>query len=355
MRIAMLAPPYFRVPPEGYGGIESMVADLVDTLVERGHTITLIGAGGHATRAQRYISTFETPQGAQLGDPVPELLHAARAQAALAECDVELVHDHTLAGPLLVQDRGFPTIATVHGCLTGMPQEYYRSLPGRIALVGISDAQRAAAPELPWLGTVHNAIRVSSYPFSRQKDDYVLFLGRFHADKAPHLAIDAARTAGVPIRLAGKCFETTERNYFDLEVKPRLRHDTEVIGLADSHTKRQLLSRARCLVFPVCWDEPFGLVMAEAMACGTPVVALRRGAVEEVVIDGQTGIVVDTPDDLPDAIAASARLDPRACRAHVQRNFDVPVMAARYEALYRDVLSKPRWFLQESNVAGEIG
>jgi glycosyltransferase involved in cell wall biosynthesis len=358
MRIAMLAPPYFRVPPDGYGGIETIVGELVDALVERGHTITLIGAGGHGTRAQHFLSTFDTPLAAQLGDPMPELVHAARAHAALANCDVQLVHDHTLAGPLLAQDRAVPTIATVHGCLSGMTREYYRSLIGRIALVGISDAQRGAAPELPWLGTVHNAIRVSSYSLRREKDDYVVFLGRFHPEKAPHLAIDAARKAGVPIRLAGKCAERVERNYFDNEIKPRLGPDIEVVGVADGFAKRELLSHARCLVFPICWDEPFGLVLVEAMACGTPVVALRRGAVEEVVVDGQTGIIVDSAEQIPDAIAAAARLDPQECRAHAERRFDIPVMADGYEALYRDVLSKPRWFFPESperEAAGELG
>ncbi|HEX2808830.1 MAG TPA: glycosyltransferase, partial [Kineosporiaceae bacterium] len=168
------------------------------------------------------------------------------------------------------------------------------------------------------------------------KEDMLLFLGRLHPDKGVHLAIDAARAARLPIVVAGKCSEPVERKYFRTHIEPRLGPDVTIFGSADAAAKRDLLARAAALVFPILWDEPFGMVMIEAMACGTPVVALRRGSVPEVVIDGVTGVICDRPEQLPDAIHAARRLDPAACREHVRTRFDVATMAEGYESIYRD-------------------
>jgi glycosyltransferase involved in cell wall biosynthesis len=186
---------------------------------------------------------------------------------------------------------------------------------------------------------VHNAIRVDTFPFRAEKDEFVLFLGRFHPDKAPHLAIEAAREARLPIVLAGKCTEPAERAYFSREVEPRLGPDTTMFGVADAAAKRDLLARAACLVFPIRWDEPFGLVMIEAMACGTPVVALRRGAAPELILPGQTGVIVDHPCELAGAIHQARRLDSWICRKHVQQHFTTDLMAAAYEAVYRRAIA----------------
>jgi glycosyltransferase involved in cell wall biosynthesis len=211
-----------------------------------------------------------------------------------------------------------------------------------VRLIAISDAQRATAPDLPWTATVHNAIDAETFPFLADKQDYALFLGRFHPEKAPHLAIDAARAAGIPIVLAGKCSEPIEHAYFAQEIEPRTGAGVTIFGIADAKAKRALLARAACLLFPIVWDEPFGLVMIEAMACGTPVVALRRGAVPELIVPGQTGIIVDDPADLPEAITQARQLDPALCRKHVATSFTVEVMAAGYEAIYRRAMAGPR-------------
>jgi glycosyltransferase involved in cell wall biosynthesis len=186
---------------------------------------------------------------------------------------------------------------------------------------------------------VHNAIRAETFPFRADKDDYAIFLGRFHPHKAPHLAIDAARAAGMPIVLAGKCSEPIERDYFSREIEPRIGRDVTIFGVADGTAKRRLLAHAACMIFPICWEEPFGMVVIEAMACGTPVVALRRGAVPELIKHGQTGIIVDSADEIPDAIARARRLKPATCRKHVEANFTVEVMAEGYEAVYQRSLS----------------
>jgi glycosyltransferase involved in cell wall biosynthesis len=344
LHIAMVAPPYFDVPPTAYGGIEVVVADLVDSLVARGHRVTLIGAGNHRTRAQRFIATYDIGPADRLGEPMPEIVHAAKVASILDDLDVDVVHDHTMAGPLTARGRLTPTVVTAHGPVQADPGEFYRALGPSVHLVAISGAQRSSAPDLPWAATVHNAIRAQTFPYLDRKEDYAFFLGRFHPEKAPHLAIDAARAAGLPVVLAGKCSEPVERAYFAREIEPRLGADVTIAGVADAATKRGLLARASCLLFPIQWEEPFGLVLIEAMVCGTPVVALRRGSVPELVVHGRTGIIVDDVDEFPAAIAAAQRLDPAVCRKHVETNFTVEVMAARYEAVYhRAVMAPEPW------------
>ncbi|HUR14909.1 MAG TPA: glycosyltransferase family 4 protein [Mycobacteriales bacterium] len=338
LRIAMVAPPYFSVPPDGYGGVEAVVAELVDALGVRGHHITLLAAGAAGTTAAEFLQVAPEAGSLQLGEALPEVLHAARTWQLLRAHPAELVHDHTLAGALLGPARAVPTLLTVHGPVSGDLGLVYEALGEAVQLVALSDHQRSMSPDLNWVATVPNAVRVATFPFQEHKDGFALFLGRFHPEKAPHVAIDAARAAGVPLLLAGKCSEPLEREYFRTEIEPRLGAGVEVLGMADSTRKRELLSRARCLLFPIVWDEPFGLVMVEALACGTPVVALRYGAVPEVVRDGVTGIVVDKESDLPDAIQASASLSAHTCRKDAEARFDTTRMASAYEQVYRDLL-----------------
>jgi glycosyltransferase involved in cell wall biosynthesis len=340
LRIAMVAPPWFELPPAGYGGIESLVADLVDQLADRGHDVTLIGAGRHLTRASRFVAVFERPPTERLGTPIPEVLHAAAVAEVLRDLDVDLVHDHTLAGPLLAGGRDLPTVVTMHGPVTGELGDYYRRLDRAVNLVAISDAQRRLNPLLNWVGTVHNAVDVATFPYLDRKGDYVLWLGRFCQDKGAHLAIEAARAAGLRIVLAGKCNEGEEQAYFARHVERELGPGVEYVGEADATLKRELLAHARALVFPIQWEEPFGMVMIEAMACGTPVVALARGSVPEVVVHEKTGLVVYDVADLPGALRSVCDLDPAACRRHVEDRFDLAVMATGYERVYRRLLTR---------------
>ncbi|MDY0910168.1 glycosyltransferase family 4 protein [Microbacterium sp. CFBP9034] len=343
LRIGMIAPPWFAIPPEGYGGTEAVVASLVDQLVDRGHEVTLVAAGAPGTRATRHITTYPDPPSELLGaSPMPEVIHAAQAAQAIDDLDLDLVHDHSLAGPLLARGRDIPTLATMHGPAAGDNGDYFARLERTVDLVSISHAQRTDAPQLNWVGTVHNAVDLDSFPFQADKERHVLWMGRFCADKGAHIAIEAARRAGRRIILAGKLNEQAERDYFDDAVRPLLGPDAEYVGEADAALKRELYAAASCLVFPISWDEPFGMVMVEAMACGTPVVATRRGSVPEVIEHGRTGIIVDAFEDLPAAIAGADELDPHACRERVAQHFDLPVMGAGYERVYRQVLERRR-------------
>ncbi|MFF5212370.1 glycosyltransferase family 4 protein [Streptosporangium sp. NPDC000396] len=339
MRIVMIAPPWYDVPPLGYGGIESMLAELVVGLSRRGHDITLIGAGKPGTPA-RFLTTYDAPPSDRIGEAMPEVLHAAMAHRIVSRIDADIVHDHSLAGPLTAGARPVPTVVTCHGEVDGEFGDYYRMIDTMVTMVGISEAQRRLAPHLRWAGVVHNAVETASLPFREHKEDWVLWLGRFNEEKGTHLAIDVARAAGRRILLAGKLTEPMEHAYFEEQIRPRLGPGVEYVGEADATRKRELLSAARCLVFPILWEEPFGMVMIEAMACGTPVVALDRGAVPEVVVDGVTGFVRHHPDELPEAVEAVGTIDPYACRAHVARHFDVEVMTERYERVYRQVITR---------------
>jgi glycosyltransferase involved in cell wall biosynthesis len=343
--VALVAPPYFDVPPDGYGGVEAVVADLANALVEQGHTVTLIGAGRHGTDA-RFWPVWKDTIPDRLGEAYSEVAHAAVVRRAIeelvAEDAVEVVHDHTVAGPLnapAYRSLGLPTVVTSHGLVDAELRTIYGAVGSDIALVAISQRQRTLAPELNWVGTVYNALSLDAWPFLSDKADYGLFLGRFHPDKGPDLALDAAHAVGMPLILAGKCADPSERAFFAKEVEPRLGPYDEVVGVADAHVKRRLLSRARCLVFPVRWEEPFGMVMIEAMACGTPVVALRAGAVPEVVAHGVTGLICDDAEELPAAIEAAGRLDPVACRAHVAQHFSAERLARGYTRAYRTAMA----------------
>lgn len=195
--IALVAPPWFDVPPPAYGGIEALVADLAKGLIDRGHDVVVIGAGQGRTAA-RFFPTYSEPPSTRLGEPVPEVLHAAMAQQLLRKLDVDVVHDHSLAGPLTAAARSVPTVVTAHGPVDGEFGTYYQQLGNTVHLVANSEAQRRHAPHLNWAGQIHPAVSVGSYPYRQDKEGFVLFLGRFDPRKGAHLAIDIARAACSP-------------------------------------------------------------------------------------------------------------------------------------------------------------
>ena len=333
LRIALIAPPWFQLPPRGYGGIEWMSFWLAEELVKRGHEVTLVASGENHSHA-RFLQTYQYPPTEGLGGSVPEIVHAGMASRLLDGLELDIVHDHSFAGPLLARARGCPTVVTAHGPPDGELADYYREVGTSSSLVAISHSQRRQRPDLPWVATVHNGIPTDEYPFREEKESFVLWLGRMSPEKAAHVAIDTARQAGRRLVLAGKCNEPAEKRYFDQEVRPRLGPDITWVGEADTHFKKKLLSEASCLLFPIQWAEPFGIVMVEALACGTPVVALRQGSVPEVVDDGVTGYICDDPQGLSSALNRADRINPHACRRQAVKHFEASAMASAYEAIY---------------------
>ena len=337
LRIAVVAPPWFDVPPRGYGGIEQMVATLVDGLGALGHHVTLFAAGEDGTQAELLRTFRSNPNGLGGPDSLPiELIHAQRAADRMAGLEVDLVHDHSVVGPLFAPYRRAPTIVTVHGPVVGWMRRLYGALRG-VSYVAISDAQRLAAPELPWIGTVYNGIDVEAAPFREEKEGHLAFLGRMSPDKGAAAAIEVARRAGRRLLIAAKASEDDEREYLRTEVEPRLGEDAVYLGDLDAEAKMELLAGARALLFPIDWEEPFGLVMVEAMACGTPVIALRRGSVPEVVEDGHTGFVCDSIEEMVDACGRLDELDPVRVRRRCAERFDGRVMTEGYVDVYRRV------------------
>jgi glycosyltransferase involved in cell wall biosynthesis len=337
----MVIPPWYEIPPSGYGGIEVVCGALVNALSARGHEVTVFGAGRRTgTAAARFVSTIDEPQHARMGEAMPAVLHAARVEALLRGGQFDVVHDHSPCGPLTAEYRAAPTVVTVHGAADGELGDFYQELGDTVSLVAISDSQRSRRPELPWVATVHNAVEPADFVPSHTPGGPVLWLARMSPDKGPDLAIKACRAAGLPLVLAGKCLEAGEARYFEDVIRPMLSSDVRVFLNADRATTQRLTAQARCLLLPNRWHEPFGMVMVEAMASGTPVVALRRGSVPEVVVDGVTGWICDDLGALPDALRRVGELSPDDCVARVRDAFGADLMARRYEKVFRMVMAR---------------
>jgi glycosyltransferase involved in cell wall biosynthesis len=339
VRIAIIAPPWYSVPPSGYGGIEWVVALLADGLTDRGHQVTLFAPPGSETDARLVPPLREVPPEELIGDPWYEAAHTVSAYERAEEFDI--LHDHT--GPVGVSVGAMsdcPTVHTLHGPFTDQTRMLYRRIARRHWFVAISESQQSMGPSsMRWGGVVYNGILLDRYPFREDKDDFLFFLGRADEEKAPHLAIQAARRAGRRLVMCVTTKNERERSYWAEMVEPLLDDDVEVRGECDQEQKAELLARARALLFPIQWPEPFGLVMTEAMACGTPVVAWRNGSVPEVVADGETGFIVDSVDEMAAAVDRVGELDPHVMRARVKELFSAEAMVAGYERVYQRVLA----------------
>jgi glycosyltransferase involved in cell wall biosynthesis len=341
LRIGVLSPVWFPVPPDGYGGIEWVVAVLADGLVEGGHDVTLFASGDSATKAT-LAHVYDVAPSELIGTSLPELHHALACYERAEEFDV--INDHSgVSAAALGGAVATPVVHTVHGPLDGDAGPIYEQVARvapHVGLISLSLNQRRPLPDLPWVANCPNAIDLGAYPFAAERGDYLLFLGRLSFDKGAHRAIEVAREAGLPLKLAGKMREPLEREYFERHVRPSLGWGIEYLGEVSHDEKVALLQGARATLFPIDWEEPFGLVMVESMACGTPVIATRRGAVPEVIEHGRSGIVVDDPAEMAAAIVESDRLEPAECRLSVQERFSPERMVGDYERAYEAVIAR---------------
>lgn len=343
MRILQVAPPWFPVPPPRYGGTELVVGGLTEGLVAAGHDVTLLAAGSSATGA-RLVTVYDDPPTADLGDMVTELLHVLAAED-LGPFDI--VHDHTLLGASLAAARSTPHVVhTLHGPWTERSRGVCRWLGQRVALVAISNDQAERAPDVAIEAVIHHGIDLDAYPCRHDRGDWLAFVGRASADKGPELAIEVARRTGRPLHMALKINEVDEHRYWDTVLEPATHHaDVHVTVDATHEQKTWILSHAHAVVAPIQWEEPFGLAMVEAMACGAPVVAFARGAAPELVLDGVTGYLVPPRawvSGLVRAVEAAGDIVPAACRQHVVDRFSRHRMVEDHLDLY-ERLAVPRF------------
>ncbi|WP_396592744.1 glycosyltransferase family 4 protein [Brevundimonas sp. R86498] len=341
MKIAQVTPLYEAVPPKLYGGTERVVAHLTDALVDLGHEVTLFASAEARTRA-RLVPVRD--QAIRL-DPAPLKSDLAAHMTLLSEVlrradDFDVIHFHTdmIHFPFFQRIAG-KTLTTLHGRLDmkDLPEVYERW--PEFGLVSISDHQRRPLAFANWKATVHHGMPSEQYRFSPKSDGYLAFLGRISPEKRPDRAIEIAIKLGRKLKMAAKV-DAADKIYFETKIKPMLDHPLiEFIGEIGDHQKSEFLGGADALLFPIDWPEPFGLVMIEAMACGTPVVAFRCGSTSEIIEDGATGFLVDT---LEQAVAAADRatlLDREAVRARFELRFSATAMARRYLDVYGDLLA----------------
>ncbi len=341
LRISLISPVWFPVPPTGYGGIEWIVWLLADGLVDAGHDVTLFASGDSHTKA-KLAWVYENAPSELIGRTLPELHHCLACYERADEFDI--VNDHSgLPAAVVGGAVSTPVLHTVHGPLDaegGVIYEQIARVCPQVGLISISLNQRVPKPNLPWVANCPNALDFSLYPCKPHRGEYLLFLGRMSPDKGCHRAIDVAITADVPLKIAGKRREPPEIEYFEQFVRPHLSDQIEYLGEVTHGEKVELLQDARATLFPIDWEEPFGLVMIESMACGTPVVATRRGSVPEVIEHGRSGVIVDDYREMVAALEQADELDPLECRRYAEERFAPERMVRDYLEAYREAITR---------------
>ena len=345
MRIGVVAPVWIAVPPEGYGGVEQVISLLVEELVARGHEVTLFASGDSQTKAT-LRSAYETAPTERIWEVEPDAVHVGSAYtyAAARYRDGEgfdLIHDHTnYLGVAFAACLPTPVVHTVHLPLDEGRRAFYRRFAAEVYLAAISDYQVREHPDIPFRGRIHNAVDVENLPFRESKEDFLLCLGRVCERKGQDIAIDVARGSDLPLVLAGRV-HPGEARFFEERVLPHVDGETVTfLGEVSNERKVELLAGARALLFPVREPEPFGLTMAEALACGTPVVAEPLGAVPEVVTDKETGLLASGVDAMVEAVGRIRKISPARCREEAEARFHPARMVDGYEELFRDILGE---------------
>jgi glycosyltransferase involved in cell wall biosynthesis len=338
MRIAVIAPPWTPVPPPLYGGVEMVVDRLARGFQDADHEVLLYTVSESTCPVpKRWV--LEEAEGQRIGKTAPELRHVMNAYEAVQDFDV--IHDHTTLGPFYAERFPHLKIATTaHNQLGAEGIDIYTRLPHQVALITVSAAQARSAPNVRVTRVIHHGIDVTDFPFGAGDGDYCLFLGRMAATKGVHLAIDAAQRAGVPLRMVAKMRDEREHAYFESYVKPRLGNGVEYLGEVPHEHKLELLAGAQALLFPIRWNEPFGLVMIEALACGTPVLAFPEGAAPEVVNHGRTGFLCEDETAMAEALLKVDTIDRSVCRAEVENRFSVERMVREHLELFESMLAR---------------
>ncbi|TPW28168.1 glycosyltransferase family 4 protein [Pararhizobium mangrovi] len=346
LQVAQIAPNIAPTPPEHAGGTERVVHDLSIELEALGHAVTLFAPNDSTSEVPRIgdlpsLKALETRHGT-VPPSIPQVLEAVQMEALrqrLSDFDIVHCHGEFFHAALLGERRG-RSLTTIHWRVDELDRQLFFAAFPDLPVAGISQSQLDGIPHQNRAGVVHHGIAVDRYSLG-DGGGYAAFIGRMTDQKRPDAAIRIARAAGMPIRLAG-AIDNGNPTYFDECVRPLLGDDAVFVGALDDRGKQDLLGNAAALVFPIDWPEPFGLVMIEAMACGTPVVAFDRGAVGEVVEDGVTGYVVENETEAAEALARAATLDRRRVRERFEARFTARRMAEDYVAIYRRLLDGAR-------------
>lgn len=338
MRVAQVAPLIESVPPALYGGTERIVSYLTEELVRQNHEVTLFASGDSQTSAHLIPCVEAGLRLQDACDPLPHNLIMLDEICRRADA-FDIVHLHMdYLHVLLPESLRRRAISTLHGRLD-LPDlhRFFRRFPDQ-ALVSISNSQRVPMPPVNWAGTVYHGLPMNLLPFSPEAGDYLAFLGRISPEKGPDLAIEIAKRSGHPLKIAAKV-DRADRSYFEDRIRPMLDHPLiEFVGEISERQKSQFLGGAAALLFPIDWPEPFGLVMIEAIACGTPVIAFRRGSVPEVIDHGVSGCIVDDVDGAVRAVNRIENLDRALVRRQFETRFAAERMAADYLAIYRSLV-----------------
>jgi glycosyltransferase involved in cell wall biosynthesis len=337
-RIGLIAPPWVPVPPPAYGGTEAVIDRLARGFVAAGHDVLLFTTGDATCPVSRqWVVNRADP--ARMGSAVVELHHLVHAYGAMQDCDI--IHDHTVIGPTYALH--FPSLTVVttnHGPFNAELISVYRAVAERVPIIAISHSQAATAVDLRIARVIHHGIDPDAFPMGAGDGGYFAFLGRVVPDKGIRQAALVAREAGVRLLIAAKMQEPLEIEYFEDQVRPLLTRDVEYIGEVGDGEKLELLNGARALINPIRWPEPFGLVMIEALACGTPVIAFPAGAAPEIVAHGVTGFLCTDEADMVQSLGRVDELSRSACRAAVERSFSTARMVADHIDLFSDVLAR---------------
>lgn len=351
LRIGLIAPPWVAVPPPLYGGTEVVVDQLARGLTELGHEVVLFTTGDATCPVSRRWF-FPSALGTS-GSPAEELDHVRAAYDELDDCDI--IHDHTTLGPLWasVSAISTPLVATVHGEFNEETTNIAADIAAHVAVVAISHHQAATARGVAIARVIHHGVDAAAFRPGRGDGGYAAFIGRMHPDKGVHRAIRIARAAGKRLVIAAKMWEASEQRYFHDHVEPLLGDDAVYLGQVGGAAKAELLAGAEALINPIRWPEPFGLVMIESLAAGTPVLAFPEGAAPEIIDHCQTGFLCTDEADMVRHLGDVADLDRRDCRRSAIERFSSRRMVADHLALYRERVANPTLDLTEVNGAPE--